>query len=201
MKGKAMTTTEIKPEPLDTLLRRLGASLESINWSLPYGTDWRRAWDECARCDFLLCIAARVGIDRRKIVLAGCRCARLSLKYIPEGESRPLALITTIEAWTRGEAALAQVKDASIAAYLASDAAADAAAYAIQYAEAAAHATRADATAAYAAKTASWSATAAARDAITAASEGPKSKTLAACADIIRQTIIFEEMLELVNRL
>jgi hypothetical protein len=126
----------------------------------------------------LLWIAVRLGTDRRAIVAAACECARLALRFVPDGELRPAVAIETAERWTRGEATLAEVRHAADAAY---DAAA--ATYA-----AAANAAYAAADAAYAAAHAD-SADSAANSAVAAYTEDARAKTLRRCATIVRRHI------------
>ena len=130
-----------------TILTEMGACSEAVKWA---GRKTHKgAWETCKRGDWLLWIAGKLDIDRKKLVLAACACARAALKYVPEGEDRPRIAIETVEAWTRGEATIKQVRTAadaadaaayaadaaSYAAYAAADAAADAA-YAAAYAAA-----------------------------------------------------------------
>ncbi len=61
--------------------------------------------------------ARRLGVGETLLVAAACGCARLALRHIPPGETRPLKCIETAEAWTRGEATGAQVQAAAMAAY------------------------------------------------------------------------------------
>ncbi len=107
------------------------------------------AWEQSERGDWLLWLAAKAGVDRRRLVMAACACARLALVHVPPGEERPRVAIETAEAWCRGEATIEQVRkasrnvDAAYAAAAAADAdAADAAdaAYAAYAADAAAYA-------------------------------------------------------------
>lgn len=60
----------------------------------------RQAWDECERADWLLWWASQTeanGIPA--LTHAKCDCARTALKYIPEGELRPLQAIEAAERW------------------------------------------------------------------------------------------------------
>ncbi|MHC4617176.1 MAG: hypothetical protein ACYTEQ_05415, partial [Planctomycetota bacterium] len=57
------------------------------------------AWAECEQGDWLLWVAATVGVDRRKVVLAACDCAREALVHVPDGEERPRLAIEATEAW------------------------------------------------------------------------------------------------------
>ena len=130
------------------ILTKLGACTEAVKWAGRKTP--KKAWETCKRGDWLLWIASKLDIDRKKLVLAACACARTALKYVPVGEDRPRIAIETAEAWTRGEATIEQVRTAAYAADAAC-AAADAA-----YA-AAAHAAY---TAAYAAAHAAYAAAA-----------------------------------------
>jgi hypothetical protein len=75
--------------------------------------------------------AGEIGVPRKLLVAAACECARLALKFVPEGEERPRKAIEVAEAWCRGEATPEQVKEAaSASAYAAHAYAAYASAYA-----------------------------------------------------------------------
>ena len=113
-------------------LTALGACEEAIEWAGAY-MSLRAAWDACERADWLLWYAARRGVDRKFIVLAACACARTALPYVQAGDDRPRIAIETTEAWTRGDATLADVHAADAYA-----SAASAAAYAAAYAAVAA---------------------------------------------------------------
>ena len=145
--------------------------------------DSESAWATCERGDRMLWIAAQLAIDRKLIVLAACKCARLTIHLIEEGEKRPIIAIETAEAWTRGEATLSDVRSAAEAAHAAAyDAKAAYAAYAASYAGACA----AEASyAAYAAKAAN------AAYASYAAGAAARKQTLKTCADLVRETIPF----------
>ena len=183
------------------------ACTDAVEWCRTQRTA-KEAWDKCPRGDWLLWLLAqnvkKGSTKHRRIVLAACACARLSLKYAPEGEGRPLKAIETAESWAkrkkgvtledvrRGRAAAADAAyaaaDAAYAAYAAADAAAYAAAAA--YADAAAVA----AYAAYAAANAAAYADAAAyaADAWVQA----RGKVRKECADIVRGIFKFEEVVK-----
>jgi hypothetical protein len=99
-------------------------------------------------------IAAKLGVDRRLIVLAACDCARLALPYVPVSEERPRLAIETAEAWTLGEATLEEARTARDAAAAYADAAASAGHAAASAGHAAASAGYAAASAGYAAASA-----------------------------------------------
>ena len=83
------------------------------------GLEWLQArtlaeaWEQSERGDWLLWLAAKAGVDRRRLVMAACACARLALVHVPPGEERPRVAIETAEAWCRGEATIEQVRKAS----------------------------------------------------------------------------------------
>ncbi len=95
-------------------LQQIDACDEAIEWVGSRSA--AEAWRDCPRGDWMLWLLARVGADRRRIVLAACECARTALPYVPEGEDRPRIAIETAEAWARGEATTEQVRAADAAA-------------------------------------------------------------------------------------
>ena len=150
------------------LLERLGACVEAQRWY--DGRDSREAWEVCERGDWLLWVAARLGVDRKLLVLAACDCADSALRHVPDGEDRPRKAIEAARAWCLGEASINEVRAAAHAACAAY--AADAAACAA--ARAAACAAHAAACAAHAAHAAAYAADA-------------RTQSLAASADIVRR--------------
>ena len=157
-------------------IKRMRACEEAIAWGENYET-LEEAWAKCERGDWMLWLCGRLSGEpesdsRKKLVLAACECARLSLPYVREGEERPLKTIETAEQYARGgnNITLTMVRDAAAAAYAAADAASVSA-----YAADAAYAAYAAADAAYAAAYA-YAAAAAAR-----------TTALEQCADIVRK--------------
>ena len=120
------------------ILTKLGACPEAVKWA--GRKTHKKAWGTCQRGDWLLWIAGKLNVDRKKLVLAACGCARTALKYVPEGEDRPRIAIETAEAWIKGEATIEQVRTAAYAATNAAYAAAYAATNAARAASAAARA-------------------------------------------------------------
>jgi len=121
----------------------------------------QEAWNKCERGDWMLWLLGKMSggprsKSRKEVVLIACQCARLSLKYVPKGEKRPLIAIETAEKWVKGEATLQQVRDAAYADADAAYAYADAAYAAAYAAAAAAAADDAYAYAAYAAYAATY---------------------------------------------
>jgi len=188
-----------------TKIKNLGACEDALANAHLFNTS-QELWADCKRGDWMLWLIGKLsgesGCEKRKrLVLTLCKCARLSLKFIPKYELRPLKAIETAEQWARGEnditlqqvrAAYAAAADAyaaaaadAYAAAAAADAAAAAAAYAAAAAaDAAAAAAAADAYAAAAAYAAYAAAAAYAADAADAAAA--RAKILLQCADIVR---------------
>jgi len=83
-------------------LAKAGAQQDIVQWAEPYGDDWARMWQDCPRGDWLLALAARLGVDRRDLVAAACKCARLALAYLPLREMRPDAALRAAETWSAG---------------------------------------------------------------------------------------------------
>ena len=107
-------------------LNKLGACLEAVEWASHFKT-LQEVWDKCERGDWMLwLLGEQAGGSRsksfKKLVITTCKCARLSLKYIPKKEKRPLAAIQTAEKWARGEKniSLQDVKNAADAVVYAS---------------------------------------------------------------------------------
>jgi len=168
----------------------------------------------------MLWIAARLSggptsESRKKVVLAACECASLSLIFVPQGEHRPHVAIETAASWARGEdrgITLADVQpaadavsdavsdaDAATAAATGSDVASAAAAFSAAYSASAASAAAyypsagiaansASSAAYYAAAAAAYGESDAACDAADDAGEpSARHATLKRCADIVRQ--------------
>ena len=114
-------------------LRKYNACSDALAWV--GDRDAATAWKTCPRGDWLLWITARVGVERKQIVLAACSCARLALKYVGKGEARPRRCIEVTEAWAHGKATIDEVRAAARASW---SAAADADSAAAAYAAAAA---------------------------------------------------------------
>ena len=158
-----------------TYLKKLNACPEAVGWADQFPS-FQKAWDNCEHGDWMLWLLGKQVDEpgtksRKKLVLTSCKCARLSLKYIPKDEKRPIKAIQTAEKYAKGigGVTLQDVKDAA-------NANADAS-YAASYS--------ADAAASYAAVDAAIAAAYAAdADAAYAAARG---NTFKECADIVRK--------------
>jgi len=176
----------------------LGACPDAVEWARAYPS-LTAAWKVCERADWMLWLAGklcRTVPARKRLVLAACACARTALKYVPEGEKRPLMAVRTAEQWARGTGGVT-VEDVRAAGDAAGDAARDAAGDAAW--DAAWAAARAAGTAArdaawaagtaWAARDAAWAAArAAAWDAARdAARDAAKTKALSRLSKIVRK--------------
>ena len=101
---------------LERKLLKLGACSEAREWAR--GKSLAEVYAQFHRADWWLWLAARVGVDRRAVVLAACACARTALGHMPAGEERPLRALETAEAWAREEpgVTLGDVRKAAAAA-------------------------------------------------------------------------------------
>ena len=132
-------------------LREMGACQEALDWCQAYPTP-DEAWQACKRGDWMLWVLGREispnSPEHKRLVFTTCQCARLALRYVPEGEERPRQAIEIAEAWTRGDATIEAVRSAAQAAaqaatYAAAHAASDATQAAVYYATYAAYAAQA----------------------------------------------------------
>lgn len=101
----------------------MSACDEGVEYARSYRT-MQEAWDKCERGDWMLWLLGRLAgppesKSRKKLVLAACACARLSLRHAPADEKRPLAAIEMAEAWARGRGgvSLDDVRRTSDSAY------------------------------------------------------------------------------------
>lgn len=88
--------------PIAQWLSEQGAHHDVVEWAAPHGDDWRAMWEACPRGDWLLGIAARRGVDPKRLVEAACACAELAFDQLPEGEDRPAEALRAARAWIAG---------------------------------------------------------------------------------------------------
>jgi len=104
--------------------KKLKACEEGIEWlellRLEPATD---PWQKCTRGDWMLWSATMLGVDRRLVVKAACKCVERSLIYVPEKETRPKAAMKIALAWVEGAADIQQTKAAACMARAAARAA------------------------------------------------------------------------------
>jgi hypothetical protein len=77
-------------------LKRLSASKAVLKWARTQDNPLE-AWNACPRGDWLLCLAVKLGVEHRVVVLAACACARLALPF--SQDERPLRAILVTEGW------------------------------------------------------------------------------------------------------
>ena len=80
---------------------------DAVLW-LKEQSNFTQAWNDCQRGDWMLWLLSKLirkqgSPNHRKLVLASCACARLSLKYVKKGEKRPLKAIQVAESWANGK--------------------------------------------------------------------------------------------------
>ena len=174
-------------------LEQLRACKEARVYRKQFKT-FKEAWDNCPRGDWMLWIASRAKVDKRKLTLAKGKCAELVIHLMKD--QRSIDAVKAAINYGEGnidevELAAADAADAADAAAAAADAADAAAA-----ADAADAAAAAYAAAAYAA-TADATAYAAAADAAADAADADadaREQLLLKCADICRE-ILTDELL------
>ena len=176
---------------------------EAVKFYSGYKT-FEEAWDNCPRGDWMLWIAQRVGVNKRKMTLVKALCAE-TVKHLMNDE-RSLNALKVAKQYGRYKANDSQLKDAYTAAdaaasydayaaasyaaasYAAYAAASYAAAYDAAYA-AASYAAAYDAAASYAADTAAYD----------AAADAAKLKNQLETANICRK-ILTKDVLRLINK-
>ena len=163
------------------LLKSKEACPEAVEWAKNY-PDFKSAWNTCHRGDWMLWIAQKLNVDKRKLTLAKGRCAETVIHLMKD--QRSIDAIKAAIAYGNGEIDDTQLKDAADAAYTAT------AAYAADAAAAAAYAA-AYAAAAYAAYAAAacTAAAAAAADAAAARKEN-RQKTADICREILTEEVL-----------
>lgn len=108
-------------------LRKLKVCSGAIEFAAKF-TNIQKMWDACERGDWMLEIIDKVcgepeSKSRKKLILVVCKCARLSLKYVPKNEKRPIRAIQAAEKWAKGnkDIFLQDIKVAADAAVDSSD--------------------------------------------------------------------------------
>lgn len=101
--------------PIESTLLAMGACSrpgQAVPWAAPYGRDWRRAWEECVRPDWMFWLLWKLGIDLHWVVMAGAWCAVPPLKYVPRKERRPHNAVWAAVQWALGEIGDEELHDA-----------------------------------------------------------------------------------------
>jgi len=133
-----------------TKLEKINACCEAREW-VATQKNYKEAWQNCERGDWMLWLAKRLDVDDRKLTLAKFKCAN-QVRHLMK-DSRSIAALDAAERYGNGEINRDELNTATAAAY-----AAYAAAAAAAYADAAAYAAYADAAAAAYADAAAYAA-------------------------------------------
>ena len=89
---------------LTSQLVAIGACREALRWVNNRGiTTLQEAWEQCQRADWLVWLAARVGVPETTLVLLLTLLARPVVPQILPGHKRLLECLALAEAWARGE--------------------------------------------------------------------------------------------------
>lgn len=187
-----------------SILKEMKACEEGLEWA-DAQTDYRTAWKNCERADWMLWTASKLNVDLRKIMLAKVACAR-TVQHLMKDE-RSLAALDVAEKFGKGEATSEELDAAVLAAVLAAEAVGEAVDYATAEAPAAEAAIyTAAALAAEAADASIYAADAYAADAATAFAAADAYAAEAAdvyqaylealkeMADLVRQHIKFDDL-------
>jgi len=75
------------------IFEELGAPVEAVEWSIPYGSDFRRMWNECEHPEFLLPVASGIGVSDWDVVNAAVEVVGALLKDVPLHDEAWQALI------------------------------------------------------------------------------------------------------------
>lgn len=171
-------------------LIQLGACPEAIEWVGE--RTFEQAWADCERADWMFWyLVKRIGTPgfptHQEIVRVNCLCVRRALRFVPEGELRPLKAIEAAERWADNPT-LENRKTVEAAAAAARAAAEARSVAAVEAAWAAAWVTE-TAASAWVTAWAAASAAEAATSALAVAAANEKANELRAMAEIIRERI------------
>lgn len=89
---------------------------EALDFRKEFKT-FEEAWEKCSRGDWMLWIAARIGVDHRLLTLAKAMCAKTVIHLMKD--ERSINAVNVAEKYGRGEASKEDLKDAHDSAYAA----------------------------------------------------------------------------------
>lgn len=168
-----------------TKLEKIDACSNAIEW-VATQKNYKEAWQNCERGEWMLWLAKMLKVDDRKLTLAKFKCAN-QVRHLMK-DPRILAALDAAEKYGNGEISRDELDMAAAAAYAAYAATYDAAAYAAYATYAAIYA--APATAAYVAAADAASAAAAAYAAYAAADDATaKKESLKKSAEFCREIL------------
>jgi hypothetical protein len=162
-----------------TKLEKINACKDAIEW-VATQKNYKEAWMNCERGDWMLWLAKRLRVDDRKLTLAKFKCAN-QVRHLMK-DPRSLAALDAAEKSGNGEISRDELDTAAYAAAYAAYAAAAYAAYAAAYAAAA--------YAAYAAYAAADAAAYAAYAAAAAAKKESLKKSAEFCREILTDDVL-----------
>ena len=103
------------------------ACKEGISWIQQNNVQsLEEAWNTCERGDWLFWMAAKLGIDERKLVLCAALCAHTVVQHMEDARSRDAVRVAFL--WGRGKATDEELSSAREATWAATDGSAAAAA-------------------------------------------------------------------------
>ena len=181
---------------ISNVLKKLNACEDAVAWSVQYGSNYKKAWDECERGDWSLWLAKKLNIDDKKLTMVKAMCAK-QVEHLMKDQRSKDALQACFD-YANGKITREELNAAAYAAYAAADAAAavyDAAAVAY-----AAYAAYAAAAAAYTTHYAAVYAAAAYTTAYAAVHAAAKKDSLKKSADICREYLT-DEVIEKYKKL
>ena len=107
-----------------TKLEKINACCEAREW-VATQKNYKEAWQNCERGDWMLWLAKRLDVDDRKLTLAKFKCAN-QVRHLMK-DSRSIAALDAAERYGNGEINRDELNTATAAAYAAYAAYADAA--------------------------------------------------------------------------
>lgn len=82
--------------------KNLYACKEAVIWNGDRTFD--ECWRDCTRGDWMLWLAGRLQIDRKKITQVACSCVRLAFPYAGKNVKDIESKLESVEAWAKGQA-------------------------------------------------------------------------------------------------
>ena len=100
---------------LTSQLVAIGACREALRWVNNRGiTTLQEAWEQCQRADWLVWLAARVGVPETTLVLLLTLLARPVVPQILPGHKRLLECLALAESWARGEVSSDKLREQAV---------------------------------------------------------------------------------------
>ena len=96
--------TDIKEKHMKNvceILESLHACSDAIEWLVQYGSDYKKAWQNCERGDWMFWIARKLKVDDRKLTLAKFKCAN-QVRHLMK-DQRSIDALYAAEKYGNGE--------------------------------------------------------------------------------------------------